>query len=62
MNVPRYDYNWQRTYFYDAPIKVSAEDRLHVECDFNTEGVSEPVGAGFGTQDEMCLVGLFFTE
>jgi hypothetical protein len=61
-DVDRYDYNWQRTYFYDAPIHVSAEDRLHVECDFNTEGVSDPVGAGFGTQDEMCLVGLFFTE
>ena len=60
-DVDRYDYNWQRTYFYEQPIRVDADDTLHVECDFNTMGVSEPISAGFGTQDEMCLVGLFFT-
>ncbi len=59
-DVDRYDYNWQRTYFYDEPISVNADDTLHVECDFNTMGSTEPVSAGFGTQDEMCLVGLFF--
>ncbi|MBV1858435.1 MAG: hypothetical protein KUG77_08480, partial [Nannocystaceae bacterium] len=58
----RYDYNWQRTYFYDEPVTVSDTDRLHVECDFDTSGESEPLQAGFGTQDEMCLVGFFFTE
>lgn len=61
-DVDRYDYNWQRTYFYEEPIPVDAQDTLHVECDFDTRGSSEPVSAGFGTQDEMCLVGIFFTE
>ncbi len=61
-DVDRYDYNWQRTYFYEEPISVASSDRLHVECDFDTTQSSEPVSAGFGTQEEMCLVGLFYTE
>ncbi len=60
-DVDRYDYNWQRTYFYETPISVNANDTLHVECDFDTTKSTEPVSAGFGTQEEMCLVGLFFT-
>ena len=60
-DVDRYDYNWQRTYFYESPIHVNASDTMHVECDFDTTSASEPIAAGFGTQDEMCLVGLFFT-
>ncbi len=60
-DVDRYDYNWQRTYFYDQPINVGMGDSLDVVCDFDTTKATQPVAAGFGTQDEMCLVGLFFT-
>lgn len=60
-DVDRYDYNWQRTYFYDEPINVRMDDTLDVVCDFDTTKAPEPVSAGFGTQDEMCLVGMFFT-
>ncbi|MBL4688348.1 MAG: hypothetical protein JKY37_27420 [Nannocystaceae bacterium] len=59
-DVDRYDYNWQRTYFYEDPITVGMGDRLDVVCDFDTTGIDAPVAAGFGTQDEMCLVGIFF--
>ncbi|MGH1344901.1 MAG: hypothetical protein ACRBN8_25300 [Nannocystales bacterium] len=61
-DVDRYDYNWQRTYFYDEPVTVRDTDSLHVECDFDTSAETDPLQAGFGTQDEMCLVGFFFTE
>jgi len=61
-DVDRYDYNWQRTYFYEEPVTVSDTDSLHVECDFDTSNETQPLQAGFGTQDEMCLVGFFFTE
>lgn len=61
-DVDRYDYNWQRTYFYDTEIQVSGNDTMHVQCDFDTRSAEGPISAGFGTQDEMCLVGLFFTE
>jgi Cu2+-containing amine oxidase len=61
-DVDRYDYNWQRTYFYDGKINVDAGDTMRVQCDFDTRAAEGPVSAGFGTQDEMCLVGLFFTE
>lgn len=60
-DVDRYDYNWQRTYFYEQPISVTKDDALDVVCDFDTSDATQPVAAGFGTQDEMCLVGLFFT-
>lgn len=61
-DVDRYDYNWQRTYFYEEPLTVNDVDRLHVECDFDTSNETQPLQAGFGTQDEMCLVGFFFTQ
>ncbi len=60
-DVDRYDYNWQRTYFYEQPLTVSTQDKLDVVCDFDTRQATDPVAAGFGTQDEMCLVGVFFT-
>jgi hypothetical protein len=30
-----------------------------VTCDFDTMGATEPVTAGWGTNNEMCLMGLY---
>jgi hypothetical protein len=60
--VDRWDFNWQRAYFYEQPIEVHADDKLHVVCDWNTNADRDPVLPGFGTDDEMCLVGLYFAK
>lgn len=59
-DVDRWDFNWQTTYFLQAPLAATLDDRLYVTCEFSTVGDTEPVLPGFGTDDEMCLVGLMF--
>ena len=76
MNVPRYDYNWQQMYAYDAkweelPV-VKRGDALRVECTYDNSSenvmlqkyLGGPVEEGFrlgnGTSEEMCLVGLAY--
>lgn len=59
-DVDRWDFNWQTSYFFEQPIPATLDDRLHVTCEFDTSGDAEPVMPGFGTDDEMCLVGLMF--
>lgn len=58
-NVDRWDFNWQRMYFYDEPIPMTYGDTLRVTCDYTTMGDTDPVLPGFGTSDEMCLVGMY---
>ncbi|MBX3207236.1 MAG: hypothetical protein KF764_19470 [Labilithrix sp.] len=39
LNVPKYDFNWQRTYAYDAPLSaaptLSGGDRLRITCTYD---------------------------
>jgi hypothetical protein len=39
-----------------------ASEKLRVSCAFDLSGVDHDVSWGWGTQDEMCLVGLYVTE
>ncbi len=59
VDVPRWDFHWQRMYFYGSPVRVGPQDTLHVTCTFDTRGATEPVTPGWGTQNEMCLMGMF---
>lgn len=56
--VDRWDFGWQRAYYYEEPIPVDLDDRMHVTCEWSTLDSTEPVRPGFGTADEMCLVGV----
>ncbi len=72
VNVPRYDYNWQQMYQYDAPVDtlpvLSEGSRLTVECTYNNSEsnimlekylggpVEEGVVLGRETHQEMCIV------
>lgn len=58
-DVQGWDFDWQLYYFYEQPVVVTADMRLDVTCDFNTVGAEGPVTPGWGTQNEMCLAGLF---
>ena len=54
-HLPRWDFNWQRAYWYTTPITVRNGDSLRISCSYDTTTRSEPVAWGDGTQDEMCL-------
>ena len=58
-DVPRWDFNWQLFYFYRQPITLRAGDQLRVTCNFDTTSRTEPTLPGWGTQNEMCLAGVF---
>ena len=60
MDVPEWDFHWQRMYFYAQPIPVTPSSRLEVTCDYDTSADSEPVLPGWGTRNEMCLATMYF--
>jgi hypothetical protein len=59
VDVPRYDFHWQRMYFYDKPIEIDAHTPLKLDCRFDTTTRSEVTKWGESTQDEMCVMGVF---
>jgi Copper type II ascorbate-dependent monooxygenase, C-terminal domain len=61
IEIPSWDFHWQRMYFYDEPLSLAATDSLQVTCDFDTSSRSEPVLPGWGTQNEMCAAIVYVT-
>ena len=57
--VDNWDFNWQFMYWREDPLVLEQGDRLQVTCVYDTSADSSPVGPGWGTENEMCLVGLF---
>ncbi|HET6585586.1 MAG TPA: hypothetical protein VFG69_19135, partial [Nannocystaceae bacterium] len=57
--VDRWDFDWQQAYFLEQPLSVRLDQQMHVTCNWNTIDDSAPIAGGFGTEDEMCLVGLY---
>jgi hypothetical protein len=57
-DVPRWDFNWQLQYFYEQPRTLGLDDVLRVRCEFDTTAADEPVRPGWGTYNEMCLMGM----
>jgi hypothetical protein len=60
--VDRWDFNWQQAFMFEEPIRVRSGDSIKVSCEWNTTGVSDPVLPGFGTANEMCLLGLYAAQ
>jgi hypothetical protein len=58
MEVPAWDFEWQRMYMFAEPVRLQEGDRLRVWCRYDTTGDTEPVLPGWGTRNEMCLPGL----
>ncbi|MCA9667520.1 MAG: hypothetical protein KC503_18095 [Myxococcales bacterium] len=65
VNVPRWDFDWQREYIFKSPVQVYPGDELQVQCVFdNTDAANYKLGRdkgastsnwGEGTNDEMCV-------
>ncbi len=58
-DVFRWDFDWQRFYFYRDPILIDDGAKLDVTCHFDTSGETEPVYPGLGSNNEMCLFGMY---
>ncbi len=70
LDIPNYDFGWQRSYGFQEPVVVKPGDQLGIECHWdNTAENQQWVGNtqldpvdqswGEGTTDEMC-VGFFY--
>jgi hypothetical protein len=59
--VNQWDFHWQHLYFSSQPQVLTPDASVHVTCDYDTRGRSEPILPGWGTQNEMCFLGLFVT-
>ena len=57
--VQSWDFAWQLAYFYEQPYTLTADHVLSVTCDYDTQNASEAITPGWGTQNEMCLMGMF---
>jgi hypothetical protein len=55
VDVPRYDFSWQRLFFYDQPVRLSPTDVLQQDCVFDTRGHDGRVRWGESTLEEMCM-------
>lgn len=59
VDVQNWDFAWQHLYFYEEPLLIGPNDSIRVRCGFDTSGDVEPIFPGWGTRNEMCLMGLF---
>ncbi len=57
--INNWDFDWQQVFFYEQPPVLKPSDRIKVTCEWNTEGVQNPVTPGFGSENEMCLIGVY---
>lgn len=73
LDVPRWDFHWQRSYQFTAPKVLKVGEQLSLSCSWNNsdafqpviDGVRQPpreVNWGEGTGDEMCLGILYVSE
>lgn len=72
LNIPRWDFDWQRGYRLKQPRTLNKGDELGIECTWDNTRSNQPVingerqsprkvEWGEGTQDEMCLGVLYVT-
>ncbi len=72
VTIPRWDFAWQREYFFETPVEVQPDDEIVVECWWDNtvemlvragrDGeLPRDVGFGEGTVDEMCVSFMYVT-
>lgn len=61
VEMPRWNYHWQRMYSYEKPLVVTPDTQLDVECEYDTSTRKEPILPGMGTENEMCSAIMYLT-
>lgn len=73
LDVPRWDFSWQRSYLLTRARPLYPGDRLGIECHWDNSADNQPIrddrrqpprdlSWGGGTSDEMCLGAAFVTR
>ncbi len=73
LDIPNWDFNWQRDYRLSKPIGLGSEDELRITCTFDNSADNQPyvngvqqtprrVRWGESSFDEMCMVYMTFTR
>lgn len=57
LDIPKWDFHWQGSYWYQQPIALHRGDRLRLSCTWDNSRDPKPryIVWGEGTADEMCL-------
>ncbi len=72
LDVPRWDFHWQRGYGFVQPKRMNPGDQLYLECHWDNTAANQPyvngqqvapqdLNWGEGTNDEMCLTAVYVT-
>lgn len=61
LDIPAYDFGWQITYAFAAPVRFDDGDKLDLKCVYDNPG-TETANWGEGTGDEMCVANLYISE
>jgi len=54
-DIPKWDFNWQLSYWYENDVYLEPGDVIRMTCEFDTSNRTTNTGWGDGTEDEMCL-------
>jgi hypothetical protein len=47
---------------YEKPVVVDPGTRIEVTCEWDSTDRTSPTSPGLGTQNEMCLLGIYAAE
>lgn len=72
LDIPDWDFNWQGSYTFEAPVELRSGDEIWMGCAWDNSPANQPiidgqarasvdVSWGEGTSDEMCLGALYVT-
>lgn len=61
LDIPRWDFAWQRPYRLQDTVEVAAGDHLELSCTWDNP-TNEDLNWGEGTNDEMCLATMYVTS
>jgi hypothetical protein len=58
-DVPRWDFGWQLYYFMEQPMILRPGYEIEVTCTYDSTTAPTDLWPGWGTLNEMCLLGLY---
>ena len=61
LSIPRWDFHWQRAYWYADPLTIESGETMTLRCRYDNLTDRE-VTWGDGTEDEMCVAFLYVTR
>jgi hypothetical protein len=61
LTIPKWDFNWQQTYFYAQPKQLAQGSHVKLQCTWDNT-TSNTLTFGENTSDEMCVAAVYITQ